>query len=49
MINYKKIAVLGCGYWGTIVINTLISLKIFNKIYIYDPDLLKVRILKKKI
>ena len=48
MINYKKIAVLGCGYWGTIVINTLISLKIFNKIYIYDPDLLKVRILKKK-
>ena len=48
MINYKKIAVLGCGYWGTIVINTLISLKLFNKIYIYDPDLLKVKILKKK-
>ena len=53
MKKNKKIAVLGCGYWGTIVVNTLISMKLFDKIYIYDPDLNKVNILinkfKKKI
>ena len=44
----KLIAVLGLGYWGTIVTKTLVSLKIFNKIYIYDVDYKKVNILKKK-
>ena len=34
----KNIAVIGCGYWGTIVINSLVKLKIFKNIYIYDRD-----------
>ena len=33
----QKIALVGCGYWGTIVAKTLISLK-FNNIYIYDEN-----------
>ena len=44
----KLIAVLGLGYWGTIVTKTLVSLKLFNKIYIYDVDYNKVNIIKKK-
>ncbi len=44
----KLIAVLGLGYWGTIVTKTLVSLKLFNKIYIYDVDYRKVHIIKKK-
>ena len=41
----KLIAVLGLGYWGTIVTKTLVSLKLFNKIYIYDVDYRKVHII----
>ena len=44
----KKIAVFGCGYWGTIVVNSLLKSKLFKKIYIYDPDYKKVSILKKR-
>ena len=44
----KIIAVLGCGYWGTIVVNTLVSLKLFKTIYICDTDIKKTNILKKK-
>ncbi len=44
----KEIAVFGCGYWGTIVINSILKLKLFKKIYIYDPDYKKVSILKKR-
>ena len=43
----KIIAVLGCGYWGTIVVNTLVSLKLFKTIYICDTDIKKTNILKK--
>ena len=42
------IAIIGLGYWGTIVTNTLVQLKIFKRIYIYDNDFEKVKILKKK-
>ena len=43
----KEIAVFGCS-WGTIVINSILKLKLFKKIYIYDPDYKKVSILKKR-
>ena len=32
-----QVAIIGCGYWGTNIIKTLISLKI-SKIYCYDND-----------
>ena len=44
----QVIAIIGLGYWGTIVTNTLVSMKIFSKIYIYDRDNDKSKILKKK-
>ena len=43
-----NIAIIGLGYWGTIVTNTLISLSIFKKIFICDNDKKKINILKKK-
>ena len=42
------IAIIGLGYWGTIVTNTLISLSKFRRIYICDNDNNKVRIIRKK-
>ena len=42
------IAIIGLGYWGTIVTNTLVSIKKFKKIFIYDTDFEKTKILKKK-
>ena len=44
----QVIAIIGLGYWGTIVTNTLVSMNIFKKIYIYDRDNDKSKILKKK-
>ena len=44
----QVIAIIGLGYWGTIVTNTLVSMNIFRKIYIYDNDYDKSKILKKK-
>ena len=44
----QVIAIIGLGYWGTIVTNTLVSMNIFRKIYIYDSDYGKSKILKKK-
>ncbi len=44
----KSIAIIGLGYWGTIVTNTIISMHQFKKIYIYDADLNKIKIIKKK-
>lgn len=44
----KNIAIIGLGYWGTIVTNTLISMGLFKKIYIYDTDFRKVSIIKKR-
>ncbi len=43
-----NIAIIGLGYWGTIVTNTLASMKLFKKIYINDTDLKKISIIKKK-
>ena len=44
----NNIAIIGLGYWGTIVTNALISLSIFKNIFIYDSDKNKVKIIKKK-
>ena len=44
----QVIAIIGLGYWGTIVTNTLVSMNIFRKIYIYDSDYDKSKILIKK-
>ncbi len=43
----QKITVIGCGYWGTIIAKTLLSLK-FKNIYIYDTSYKKTLLLKKK-
>ena len=43
-----NIAIIGLGYWGTIVTNTITSMNLFNKVYINDADISKVKILKKK-
>ena len=39
----ETIAIIGLGYWGSIVTNTLVTLKIFKKIYICDSDHKKVQ------
>ena len=44
----QNIAIIGLGYWWTIVTNTIISMGLFEKIYIYDNDISKVKIIKKK-
>lgn len=44
----KNIAIIGLGYWGTIVTNTLVSMGFFNKVFIYDNDPNKVKIIRKK-
>jgi len=43
----QKIAVIGSGYWGSIIINTLINLK-FKNIIIYDKSIKNKLIAKKK-
>ena len=43
----QKIALIGCGYWGTIVAKTLIALR-FKNIIIYDKNIKYTKILKKK-
>ncbi len=43
----QKIAVIGSGYWGTIIINTLQKLK-FKNIFVYDNNHENIQILKKK-
>ena len=48
MKNYN-IAIIGLGYWGTIVTNTVISMGLFDKIYIHDNDISKVKIIKKNL
>ena len=44
----KNIAIIGCGYWGSIVINCIKNLKKVKEIYIYDEDPDKVNIIKKR-
>ena len=43
----QKIALVGCGYWGTIIAKTLIELN-FNNILIYDSNHRNMNTLKKK-
>ncbi len=43
----QKIAVIGCGYWGSIIINTLLKLK-FKKIIIFDKSMKNKKIVKKR-
>ena len=45
----NTIAIVGLGYWGTIVTKTIVSMNIFDKIFIYDVEKQKVNLLKKKI
>ena len=35
--NTHKVAVIGCGYWGSIITNSLLKIGIRN-IYIYDQN-----------
>jgi len=44
----KNILIIGCGYWGTIVINCIKNLKKFKEIYICDEDPKKIIIIKKR-
>ena len=45
---WKKILIIGCGYWGTIVINCIKNLKKFREIYICDEDPEKIKKIKKR-
>ena len=42
------IAIIGLGYWGTIVTNTVVSMNKFKKIYVFDNDNQKIMNIKKK-
>lgn len=42
------IAIVGLGYWGTIVTNTVVSMNKFRKIYVFDNDAQKIKNIKKK-
>ena len=44
----NTIAIIGLGYWGTIVTNTVVSMNKFKKIYVFDNDNQKIRNIKKK-
>ena len=44
----KNILIIGCGYWGTIVINCIKNLKKFREIYICDEDPEKIKIIRKR-
>ena len=44
----QKIALIGCGYWGTILAKTLTELK-FKNIYIYDSNINNSQTLKKSL
>ena len=41
-------AIVGLGYWGTIVTNTVVSMNKFRKIYVFDNDTQKIKNIKKK-
>jgi len=47
MNKNKNIALIGCGYWGTILANNLLSLGIKN-LFIYDSNKKNRESLKKK-
>ncbi len=43
-----KILIIGCGYWGSIIVNCVKKLKKFKKIYICDEDPKKIKVIKKR-
>ena len=43
----KKIVVVGAGYWGTIIINTLYKLK-YKNIYVVDKNKFNLKVIKKR-
>jgi len=44
----NQILIIGCGYWGSIIINTIRNLKKFKKIYVCDEDNQKTNLIKKR-
>ncbi len=44
----NKIVIIGCGYWGSIVINSIKKLKKIKEIYICDENPAKIKIIKKR-
>ena len=44
----ENIAIIGLGYWGSIVTNSIIQMKLFKNIYVCDNDKEKINIIKKK-
>ena len=44
----NQILIIGCGYWGPIIINTIKNLKKFKKIYVCDVDNQKINLIKKR-
>ena len=43
----KKIIVVGAGYWGTIIVNTLFKLK-YKNIYVIDKNKFNLKIISKR-
>ena len=43
----KKITIIGAGYWGTVIVNTLIKIG-FRDITVFDVNKKNLNILKKK-
>ena len=44
----NNIVVIGCGYWGSIIIDCIKKLKKFKQIYVCDEDNTKTKIIKKR-
>ena len=44
----KQILIIGCGYWGSIIINSIKKLKKFKEINICDKDPKKINVIKKR-
>ena len=44
----KKFLIIGCGYWGSIIINSIKNLNKYKDIYICDEDYKKMSIAKKR-
>ena len=38
----ENIAIIGLGYWGSIVTNAIIEMKLFKNIYVCDNDKEKI-------
>ena len=44
----NELIIVGCGYWGSIIINCIKNLKRFKKIYICDKDKTRIKVIKKR-